>query len=172
MSEMKNFNKEFVERTRDILKRNYEIEKYEVTLLLNCLLGLVSFPIELLKDNGNRKAKKFQEDCVNKLKELIDRNEDYLNPEEDLTFRNIRNSIAHIGMEPHSHEKEIEKIMFISKDKITNKNLEKYNVQKYQIIKVSNKEYAITLKFYISVKNLYVFAKYVADEYLERFFLE
>ncbi len=170
MSEMKNFNKEFVERTKDILKRNYRTEKYEVTLLLNCLLGLVSFPIELLKDEENEEAKKFQEDCVNKLEELRDKDEEYLNPKADLTFRNIRNSIAHVGMEPRFYEKEIEKIIFISKDQLNTKSSNKYNIQECKVIEENNKEYIVTLKFGISVKALYVFAKYVADEYLKRFF--
>lgn len=147
MSEIVNFNKEFVERTKDVLERNYGNEEYEVTLLLNCLLGLVSFPIELLKDKSNKEAKEFQTDCVRKLEELIDKNEDYKNPNKYFTFRNIRNSIAHIGIEPLPYKNKIGKIIFISKDKLT-----------------------ITLKFCISVDNLYVFAKYVAEEYLKRFF--
>lgn len=150
MSEIVNFNKEFVERTKNVLERNYGNEEYEVTLLLNCLLGLVSFPIELLKDKSNQEAKEFQTDCVRKLEELIDKNEDYKNPNKYFTFRNIRNSIAHIGIEPLPYDNQIGKIIFTSKK--------------------NNKNYAITLKFCISVENLYIFANYVAEEYLKRFF--
>ena len=46
MSEIRNFNKEFVERTIDILEKCSKNTEYEVTLLLNCLLALVTLPIE------------------------------------------------------------------------------------------------------------------------------
>ena len=58
MSDMPNFKKDFVERTLKVLKE-YDSE-YEVTLLLNCLLALVSFPIELQENEINVKAEEFE----------------------------------------------------------------------------------------------------------------
>ena len=45
--EMTNFNEEFVIRTREIVSTKCIGEfKYDVTLLINCLLGLICLPIE------------------------------------------------------------------------------------------------------------------------------
>ena len=48
--EMLEFNKEFVERTRNIVLSQCKDEfEYNVTLLINCLFGLISLPIEKTK---------------------------------------------------------------------------------------------------------------------------
>lgn len=63
MSEYKDFKKDFVLRTREIIETTDKETKYDVTLLLNCLLGLLAYPIESLsdlrsdsKDTSNMKA--------------------------------------------------------------------------------------------------------------------
>lgn len=49
MSMMYRFDKDFVERTKELLNDAYYNTKKEVTLLLNCLLALVILPIERKK---------------------------------------------------------------------------------------------------------------------------
>ena len=63
--EIKYFDKEFVERTKYIVQTQCKDEfTYDVTLLLNCLLGLVSLPTERTRSNSTL----FKNECVNKLK--------------------------------------------------------------------------------------------------------
>ena len=50
MSEMPKFKQNFIERTLNILDEYSDNTQYDVTLLLNCLLSLVVFPIEETKD--------------------------------------------------------------------------------------------------------------------------
>jgi hypothetical protein len=45
------FKKEFPKRTIDILDRHSSNEKYDVTLLLNCLLALLVLPKEKFYNN-------------------------------------------------------------------------------------------------------------------------
>ena len=53
--EMINFDKEFVERTKVIVLNQCNDDfKYNVTLLLNCMLGLVSLPTERTGTDGMR----------------------------------------------------------------------------------------------------------------------
>lgn len=147
MSGMKNFNKEFVQRTRGILEKYYDNEKDEVTLLLNCLSALVSLPIEREKDEDSIEAEEFQEDCVNMMKQLIKK--PYTNKDETNFFRNIRNSIAHLNIKLEPNNGIIDSVTLWSRNSNTGK---------------------IVLKINISVDNLKKFAEYVAQEYLDRFF--
>lgn len=158
MSMMKKFDKDFVSRTMKILDDCSGKTEYEVTLLLNCLLALVTLPIERNKITKKVKQEdkmiEFQRDCVNKIEEL--RNEkDYINNNKEYFFNNIRNAIAHlhIELEEGCYRKDIENIILrnaLDEDEFKNKN---YNLQ-----------------LNISVNNLMLFAKYVAEEYLKRFF--
>lgn len=51
--EIKYFDKEFVERTKCIVQTQCNGKfTYDVTLLLNCLLGLVSLPTERTGSNN------------------------------------------------------------------------------------------------------------------------
>lgn len=66
--EIKYFDKEFVERTKEIVQTQCkETFEYDVTLLLNCLLGLVSLPTERTLNCGSS----FKQDCVNKPKKWV-----------------------------------------------------------------------------------------------------
>lgn len=94
--EIKYFDKEFVERTKEIVqtqcKENFE---YDVTLLLNCLLGLVSLPTE----RTPRCDSSFKQECVNKLKNMgvITTSTD-----DDLTFRSLKNALSHMNVSPQN----------------------------------------------------------------------
>ena len=88
--EIKYFDKEFVERTKYIVQTQCKDEfTYDVTLLLNCLLGLVSLPTERTKPNSTL----FKNECVNKLKSMgviINSTDD------DKTFRTVKNALSHM----------------------------------------------------------------------------
>lgn len=148
MAEMKNFKRDFVKRTIEILDKNYENTEYEVTLLLNCLLGMVSLPIEDKKSSKDNHVVQFENDCVQKLKQLSIKFQS--NDSTDQLFRNIRNSICHMHIEPSAYQGYIENINF--------RNFSNGNKGK------------LTFWVIISVENLREFANYVAKEYLSRFF--
>ncbi len=150
MSEMKKFNKGFVKRTSEILNEYEPITEYNVTLLLNCLIGLIVFPIEELKDEHDKITNQFKSDCVNKLKELSG-DTFKVTPnsvDDDKIFRNIRNSVAHINVELKSKENIIDKVIFINKQK--------------------GRKGDTTLEYALSVSDLKKFALYIATEYLNR----
>ena len=66
--EIKHFDKEFVERARIIVQTQCKDDfEYDVTLLLNCMLGLVSLPTERTKVDQIS----FKKECVNKLKKWV-----------------------------------------------------------------------------------------------------
>ena len=136
------FNKEFVERTKWIIK-NVSCQ-YEITLLLNCMLALVSLPIERT-GNMNDADKEFQRKCIAKLNELkaIETNRD-----EDRLFRSIKNALSHMHITPVNEDDEICFVEFY--DKLPGAN-----------------NCHTKLKF--SVSQLKIFALYVAELHLKRF---
>ena len=147
MSEMINFNRDFVIRTRKILEKYSDKEENEVTFLLNCLLALVCLPIEREKNEFNEESEIFREICINKLIEL--KNEKpYTNNDSSHFFENIRNAIAHLNVKFIKGENPI-------------KNIILYDI---------NDKGKTNLKFSITICNLKKFAIYIADEYVERFF--
>lgn len=147
MSEMIDFKRDFVDRSIKVLNKYFENEEYEVTLLLNCLLALVTLPIENKKDIENEDVNEFKKKCVNKLKELKN-DMFYIKMDYKTIFRNIRNSIAHLNIKEKSNNGKIESITL-------------WNV---------NKKEKINFKVNISVENLKIFAEYVAKEYINSFF--
>ncbi|MBR1385485.1 MAG: hypothetical protein IJ568_01500 [Bacilli bacterium] len=144
MSEMKNFKVEFVERTLKIIKDDKLKTEYEVTLLLNCLLGMITLPIETTKDEKSKQIiEDYKTNCINELKLLA--KIEIINEQDDNAFRSIRNSIAHLEITPINSNGVISSVKF--KD---------YND--------SNKK---VLSLTIEVNNLKKFAIYVAEEYLK-----
>ena len=90
------FEKEFVARTKCIVKTLCKDEFiYDVTLLLNCLLGLVSLPTEHTETNDDL----FKNMCVNKLKDM-----DVIRKHTDdhKTFRTIKNALSHMNIKPQN----------------------------------------------------------------------
>lgn len=138
--EMGNFDKDFVERTKWIVE-NISCQ-YEITLLLNCMLALVSLPIEKTKTDGN--SSEFRRKCVEKLSELgvIEESASHKR-----IFRAVKNALSHMYIEPVSQNQEIISINIW--DKLP-----------------SAEESHTRLKF--SVSQLKEFALYVADLHLER----
>ena len=74
MAIMHNFDKDFVKRTKNIIENISKSTEYEVTLLLNCLLALVTLPLEQKKvdkyNKSDKEAIEFQKKCINKIDEL------------------------------------------------------------------------------------------------------
>lgn len=158
MAMMDDFDRDFIERTIEILDNCSKYTKYDVTLLLNCLLALVTLPIERKKYHKNilldSETVNFQKDCVEKIKQL--KNEDnYYNDNDEYFFNNIRNAIAHLHIlvDKGKSDNMIENVTLINAE----------NEHKF-------KDGIINLSINISVENLRIFAKYVAEEYLKRFF--
>ncbi|MEF2768361.1 MAG: HEPN family nuclease [Acutalibacteraceae bacterium] len=139
--EMPRFRRDFVVRTKEILENagNEDFE-YDVTLLINCLQGLICLPIE---NNKNEKA--FSEICVDKLRKL-----DVIEKEctDDKLYKSVRNAVAHMHIDPHNENGYINKIV------LQDKNPDK------------GREYHTILSF--TVPQLKEFALFVADEYLKR----
>lgn len=158
MSMMENFDKDFITRTIKIIDTCSDYTEYNVTLLLNCLLALVTLPIERKKYTKkvelSRDTLMFQNDCVEKIKQLKNE-QDYFNDNEAYFFNNIRNAIAHLHIlvDSGTSENSIENIILINAE----------DEEKYE-------KGEINLRINISVENLKEFAKFVGKEYLKRFF--
>lgn len=90
--EIKYFDKEFVERTKIIVQTQCKDDfEYDVTLLLNCMLGLVSLPTE----RTNSSQITFKQECVNKLKSMGVIVND---TDDEKTFRTVKNALSHMNI--------------------------------------------------------------------------
>lgn len=109
------FKTDFPKRTIDIIERYSSKEKYDVTLLLNCLLALLVLPKEKFYDNipeeiphdwGLKKEniQKVQcRVCGYKIKNIV---------------TNMRHAIAHLNIETSNDSNgNIEKVKFINRSK-------------------------------------------------------
>ena len=140
--EITNFDKQFVERTSMIVQNQCtDGFEYNVTLLLNCLVGLVSLPTERTKP-GNTP---FRILCVEKLKSM---GVVIASTNDEKTFRTIKNALSHMYIEPQNKEGLISSV--IIKDRKTRKA-----------------QAHTELRFTIS--QLKEFALFVANQHLKRF---
>lgn len=142
------FEKEFVERTKIIIESELRGDfYYEVTLLINCLLGLVSLPTEMTA----RKEIEFMEAYIKKLEELgvkvdnIEKNEDKRRKQ---IFRTIKNAVSHFNMEVLNKYGDIDRVVFRDRE---------YKDQPYHT------------ELIFDVSQLKEIALFVADKHLERF---
>lgn len=139
--EIKYFDKEFVERTKYIVQTQCKGEfTYDVTLLLNCLLGLVSLPTERTGPNGVL----FKNVCVNKLKSMgvIAKATN-----DDKTFRTVKNALSHMNITPQNKEGVVDSIIIRDRK---NRNSQAHT------------------ELHFTVPQLKEFALFVADKHLER----
>lgn len=143
------FDKEFLKRTRSIIK-NVDLIRYNVTLLLNCTLALVCLPIEKCNDDygNNQQAYNdlFARLCTKMDALLIYIVEQRPNTPAKQKLKCLRNGIAHVKM---TAVNETEKIAGVS---ITGST------------KLNGTTYTCTFEF--SKKQLREFSLYMADEYL------
>ena len=140
--EIKHFDKEFVERTKMIVQTKCRDDfEYDVTLLLNCMLGLVSLPTERTKPGQSS----FKQECVNKLKNM---GVIVSSTDDDKTFRTVKNALSHMNIAPQNKDGVIDSI--IIKDR-----------------RDRNSRFHTELHF--TVPQLKEFALFVADKHLERY---
>lgn len=136
------FDKEFVERTKRIVETQCNDESdYNVTLLLNCLMGLVSLPTE----RTTSKDTSFMEACVNKLNCLGVIKE---STSDDKTFRTVKNALSHMYVEPKNKDGFIETVVLQDR--------------------ISRSADAHT-ELHFKIDQLKSFALFVANKHLERF---
>ena len=114
---------EFIKRTlkiinqyEDFVEKNNDVpsqEKFEITLLINCLLGLLIFPKELYEDRLRPISKTqlekwgFQLSFIKKWGEKGENQQDLF-----YIIRRLRNSIAHVSIRVGKEGKEIVFIEF------------------------------------------------------------
>lgn len=139
--QMKEFDREFVERTKWIIQ-NVNCQ-FEVTLLLNCMLGLVNLPTVRTGKSKNE----FQTKCIQKMHDMGVLTDDVENIDHDKTFRAVRNAVSHLHICPTSMGDSIEKIILSD-------------------MKGENEPPHTQLEF--TVDQLREFALFVADKHLER----
>lgn len=140
--EIKHFDKEFVERTKNIVQTQCKDDfEYDVTLLLNCMLGLVSLPTERTNHGHNS----FKQECVNKLKNM---GVIVSSTDDDKTFRTVKNALSHMNIAPQNKDGVIDSI--IIKDRRDRRS-----------------PFHTELQF--TVLQLREFALFVADKHLERY---
>ena len=68
-----NFQVDFVCRTQKILSDLQKHTEYEVTLLLNCLYGLMIYPLEFMSTNKPQSLHNFQTIIQENLKDYVER---------------------------------------------------------------------------------------------------
>lgn len=140
--EIKHFDKEFVERTKTIVQTQCKDDfEYDVTLLLNCMLGLVSIPTERTNPGQNS----FRQECVNKLKNM---GVIVSSTDDDKTFRTVKNALSHMNIAPQNKDGVIDSI--IIKDR-----------------RDRSSPFHTELQF--TVPQLREFALFVADKHLGRY---
>ena len=141
--EIRNFDKEFVERTKKIIERPSSIDdEYNITLLINCMLALIALPTE--KTKCGQKGRIFRIDVVNEMKRM---NIIEMSTDDEKSFRTIKNALSHMNIEIKNRGGSISEILF----------WDKYP---------SGKEYHTILKF--NPQQLRAFALFVADKHIER----
>lgn len=189
MSAYKDFKKDFVLRTREIIETSNELTKYDVTLLLNCLLGVLAYPIESLsdlrsdsKDTSNMKANvvsnsqhmKFVKSCLLALGKIEIRPigemdcDGWREPKESEDEYSLyrlscfRNAIAHCHIDTEPYE-----------EKITSIRLRDIDPRKpFVKVEAGDKETERAYHFQktFSVQELHKFALHVAKQYIEIYF--
>ena len=149
MSMMKNFDKDFVQRTAELISGNIQEKaiEYDVTLQLNCLLAMITLPLERKRDENNSVDQNFKKDCVDYLKNNANivvgatKQDTYI-------MMDIRDAIAHLNIQvqPDSYGN-IESVIL--------KN--EYNGQN-------------RFECRMTVKTLRGFAQHVSQQYLKYYF--
>ena len=100
MSMMKNFDKDFVQRTAELLSGDISKKslEYDVTLQLNCLLAMITLPLERKRDENNSVDLNFKKDCVDYLRNHANivvgatKQDTYI-------MMDIRDAIAHLNIQ-------------------------------------------------------------------------
>lgn len=141
--EIKIFDREFVERTKKIIEQSSSAEsEYEVTLLINCMLALVSLPTE--RTSNTSRCDSFRKAIVEELRRM---NVIQKESSEHQTFRAIKNALSHMHIEVKNKHGLISEVIFWDKHP-------------------DAAQYHTVLKF--SPLQMKEFALFVANKHLER----
>lgn len=144
------FDKEFLERTKKIIKHS-DLLRYNVTLVLNCTLALICLPIERSNEDYQNKTVVYDKLFASLYEKLVQLNvnitETQKNTPPKQMLKCLRNGIAHVKMTAVNETGKISGVTIIGGTK-------------YQDI-----VYNCTFEF--TKKQLKEFALYMADEYLK-----
>ena len=145
MGEIKNeiFDIEFIARTKNVIQE-YK-GTYNITLLLNCLLGLIILPSEYYK----RRARIFFEKDISEFKELKGLLENAtFNPtkRKNNLIKKVRNGVSHQQIECVGNKGKWARVIL--------KDINAYN------------QNSLELQVNWTIKQLRTFALFVADSYL------
>lgn len=138
----KNFKKDFVKRTIMIIESASNCQ-YEVTLLVNCLMGLVGLPTEKTPQTTDAK---FIQTCVTELHRIHAVTKD--SGDNQKTFRALRNAVAHMRISMSNEGGKIDSIQFCD-----------------AVNEAANSHTELSF----TVQLLKEYALFVANEYLKRF---
>jgi hypothetical protein len=155
MSYYENQDLDFVKRTKEILKQydNYQIEKstkYEVTLLLNCCVGLLLLPQERVFDELPATIINKEEWGISPddIKTIIDNKKNVELKNIQNIARHLRNSIAHYRFTAKPDKvDDIKEITFID-----------------YLFKSTTKSFEIT----ITIENLKIFIDKISNDFINR----
>lgn len=146
---MKNFDKDFVQRTAELLSGDIQEKaiEYDVTLQLNCLLAMITLPLERKRNENDSVDQNFKKICVDYLRNnaiIITGN----NKQDTYIMMDIRDAIAHLNIQVEP---------------------DPYGNIEYVILK---NEYNGQNRFEcrMTVKTLKGFAHHVSQEYLKHYF--
>lgn len=139
--EYTDFKRDFVERTKKIIEKTTDCE-YEVTLLINCLMGLVNLPTE----KTTKQNTVFIQTCVNELHRINAVTMD--SGDANKTFRALRNAVSHMHIKPANSGNQIDKVLFSD---------------------ITGRTGNIHTELTFSVEQLREYALFVANAYLEQF---
>ena len=151
----KNFQVDFARRPQQILSDLQKHTEHEVTLLLNCLYGLMIYPLEFMSTNKPQSLHNFQAIIQKELKDYVERSEPPIGKKNPKPYSScLRNAIAHgdfIIEKDAKESNEIEQIIF--EDRTPGKDSEGNPHPPHCII-------------HIPITDLRNFAQIVSNEYL------
>ena len=143
------FKTDFVKRTIKIWEKLSQETEYEVTLLINCLFGLIVIPTENNKIfNDDEKSKEYKKYFIGQLKQYAsswqkDKNNGQL-------VRCMKNALSHLYIDTEPENGKIKYVKFKDRD---GKNATEFHTE---------------IKF--TVDNLKIFARKIADYFLDNHF--
>lgn len=136
--ELKELKREFVERTVELIKSNIDTN-YEVTMLTNCLYGLVTIPTESTTASTGLSI-----DVVNdKLKSLATIKK---HGTSEQLFRALKNSLSHMHFQFKNADGEIVGVCFWDQ---------------------KDKKASTHTEFYMTIDALREYALFIAEEFLK-----
>lgn len=101
----KEFEINFVERTEKIIEKLSDKTEYEVTLLINCLFGLIVIPTE----NNYKGYKRYEKYCIEQLRKYA---HIYKETDDYKLVKCMKNALSHLHIEIATEDEIISEIKF------------------------------------------------------------